>query len=174
MRTRSLLVVAACAALAAPLTGCAAGGGQPSNVITVSSSQCGGSWHLSGPGWHTLQISNQGTTGAEIDLTDPANGAVYAEIENTGPGTVNPINIDFGSGKYALVCLFSDASPLKGVTVTVPGHATGTPAVLPVTYNDLTPPAKTYQAETETALKVLAPETAGSLCHRPGGASDAR
>jgi iron uptake system component EfeO len=160
MRTRSLLVVAACAALAAALTGCGAGGGQPSNVITVSSSQCGGSWHLSGPGWHTLQISNQGTTGAEIDLTDPVNGAVYAEIENTGPGTVNPIDIDFGSGKYALLCLFNDFSPLLGSTVTVAGHATGTPAVLPITYNELIPIAKTYAAEEETAIKVMASETA--------------
>ncbi|MFY9649150.1 imelysin family protein [Trebonia sp.] len=149
----------------AALTACSSGGPgaagtQQPGVIDVSGSQCGGTWSVPGPGWHTIQISNQGTGGAEIDLDDPANGAVYAEIENTGPGTVNPISIDFGSGKYALVCLFSDASPLKGVTVTVPGHATGTPAVLPVTYNDLIPPAKTYQAETETALKVLAPETA--------------
>ena len=169
MRTRSLLVVAACAALAAPLTGCGAGGGQPSNVITVSSSQCGGSWHLSGPGWHTLQISNQGTTGAEIDLTDPANGAVYAEIENTGPGTVNPINIDFGSGKYALLCLFNDFSPLLGSTVTVAGHASGTPAVLPITYNELVPIAKTYAAEEETAIKVMASETATLAAAVRGG-----
>ncbi|MFY9846794.1 MAG: imelysin family protein [Trebonia sp.] len=149
----------------AALTACSSGGPgaagtQQPGVIDVSGSQCGGTWSVPGPGWHTIQISNQGTGGAEIDLDDPANGAVYAEIENTGPGTVNPISIDFGSGKYALVCLFSDASPLKGVTVTVPGHATGTPAVLPVTYNDLIPPAKACQAETETALKVLAPETA--------------
>ena len=103
------------AALAASLPACSSGGGQPSNVITVSSAECGGAWSVPGPGWHTIQISNQGTSGAEIDLVDPANGAVYAEIENTGPGTVNPIDIDFGSGKYALLCLFSDYSPLAGV-----------------------------------------------------------
>src|ERR1700677_5305480 len=100
MGTRRLRVAAQLAAigaaLGASLTACSSGGGKPSNVIAVSSSQCGGTWSLSGPGWHTIQISNQGTTGAEIDLVDPANGAVYAEIENTGPGTVNPIDIDFG------------------------------------------------------------------------------
>jgi iron uptake system component EfeO len=156
-------VLAAVAVLATALTACGSGGSpgaQTPNVIDVSGSQCGGAWSLSGPGWHTIQISNQGTGGAEIDLVDPANGAVYAEIENTGPGTVNPITIDFGSGKYALLCLFADASPVQGATVTVAGHAAGTPAVLPVTYNDLIPPAKAYQAETEAALKVLAPETA--------------
>jgi len=158
-----LAVLAAVAVLATALTACGSGGSpgaQTPNVIDVSGSQCGGAWSLSGPGWHTIQISNQGTGGAEIDLVDPANGAVYAEIENTGPGTVNPITIDFGSGKYALLCLFADASPVQGATVTVAGHAAGTPAVLPVTYNDLIPPAKAYQAETEAALKVLAPETA--------------
>jgi iron uptake system component EfeO len=167
MRSRRLLAPVAAAtalsALAVALTACSSGGSpgaQSSNVIDVSADQCGGGWSVAGPGWHTIQISNQGTGGAEIDLVDPANGAVYAEIENTGPGTVNPITIDFGSGKYALVCLFSDASPLQGATVTVPGHASGTPAVLPVTYNDLIPLAKTYQAETEAGLKVLAPETA--------------
>src|ERR1700734_572034 len=134
------------AALAASLTACSSGGGRPSNVITVSSAQCGGTWSVSGPGWHTIQISNQGTTGAEIDLVDPADGAVYAEIENTGPATVNPITIDFGSGKYALLCLFTDYNPLEGTTVTVAGHASGTPAVLPVTYNDLIPLAKAYAA----------------------------
>jgi iron uptake system component EfeO len=172
MRHRRLLATACAtltAGLAASLTGCSSSAAQPPDVITVSSNQCGGTWSVAGPGWHTIQINNQGTSGAEIDLVDPANGAVYAEIENTGPGTVNPITIDFGSGKYALLCLFSDFSPLRGATVTVAGDASGTPAVLPVTYNDLIPPAKTYQAETETALKVLAPETAALTAAVRGG-----
>jgi iron uptake system component EfeO len=178
MRSRRVLAPVAAGAVltvfAAALTACSSGGqgaegAQSSTVIDVSASQCGAAWSVPGPGWHTIQVSNQGTEGAEIDLVDPANGAVYAEIENTGPGTVNPISIDFGSGKYALVCLFSDASPLQGATVTVPGHASGTPAVLPVTYNDLIPFAKTYQAETEAALKVLAPETATLAAAVRGG-----
>ena len=179
MRTRRLLApvgagaaLTALTALAVALTACSSGGGQGaplSNVIDVSTNQCGGTWSVPGPGTHTIQISNQGTGGAEIDLVDPATGAVYYEIENTGPGTVNPITIDFGSGKYALVCLFEDFSPLQGVTVTVPGHASGTPATLPVTYNDLIPLAKTYQAETEAALKVLAPETATLAAAVRGG-----
>ena len=65
---------------------------------------------MPGPGWHTFQISNQGTTGGEIDLVDPANGAVYAEIENTGPGTINPMRLDFGSGRYAFLCLFKTST----------------------------------------------------------------
>jgi iron uptake system component EfeO len=163
MRISRLLTAGACAALSAvSLAACSSGSAthQPSNLIYVSSSQCGTTWSVPGPGWHTLNISNQDTEGAEIYLTDPANGAVYAEIDNSGPNTVNPLTIDFGSGKYALLCEFSDYNPMQGVTVTVPGHAVGTAAVLPVTSNDLIPLAKTYQAEEETALKVLAPETA--------------
>ena len=40
------------------------------------------------------------------------------------------------------------------------GHAKGTPAILPVTYNDTIPYAKKYQAYAEAGLKVLARETA--------------
>jgi iron uptake system component EfeO len=180
MRTRRLLALAAAVSgvtLAAALSGCSSGRTtqQPSNLIYVSSTQCGTSWSVPGPGWHTLEISNQDTNGAEIYLTDPANGAVYAEIDNSGPNTVNPLTIDFGSGKYALLCEFSDYNPAQGVTVTVPGHAAGTPAVLPVTSNDLIPLAKTYQAEEEAALKVLAPETAAlAAAVRAGNLATAR
>jgi iron uptake system component EfeO len=176
MRHRRLLATAGAAlATLTTLAACSSGGagssggGQPANVIDVSSNQCGGAWSVPGPGWHTIQISNQGTSGAEIDLVDPANGAVYAEIENTGPSTVNPISIDFGSGKYALLCLFSDFNPLRGTTVTVAGHAAGTPAVLPVTYNDLIPYAKRYVTEEEAAIKVMASETATLAAAVRGG-----
>ena len=92
MGTRRLRVAAqlaaAAAALAASLAACSSGssgGGQPSDVITISSNQCGGAWRLAKPGWHTFEINNQGTGGAEVDLVDPANGAIYAEVENTRP-----------------------------------------------------------------------------------------
>jgi iron uptake system component EfeO len=170
MRHRRLLAAAGAAlATLTTLAACSSGGGQQSDVIDVSSAQCGGAWSVPGAGWHTIQISNQGVTGAEVDLVDPANGAVYYEIENTGPDTVNPISIDFGSGKYALLCLFSDSGPLQGTTVTVAGHATGTPAVLPVSYNDLIPLAKTYAAREEAALKVLASQTATLAAAVRGG-----
>jgi iron uptake system EfeUOB component EfeO/EfeM len=163
MRHRRLLA-AACATLAAGLTAalaaCSSSPAQPASLITVDSNRCGGTWSVPSPGWHTIQVSNQGTTGAEIDLVDPASGAVYAEIENTGPGTVNTMRIDFGSGRYALVCLFQDFSPLQGATVTVAGHATGTKAIMPVTYNDLIPYAKKYVPLEEAAIKVLARDTA--------------
>jgi iron uptake system component EfeO len=151
------------------LTACGGSGGTPATAaaastapagaISVSESGCGGTWHLARPGWHTFQVYNAGTAGADIDLINPANGAEYAEIESSGPGTTTPMSLDVGSGKYAFLCQFQDFDPLTGPTVTVAGHAKGTPAILPITYNDLNPLAKKYQAELESGLKVLAGET---------------
>jgi iron uptake system EfeUOB component EfeO/EfeM len=169
MRHRRLMAVACpvliCTVLAAGLTACGGSAAQPAaaqsaDVITVDSNQCGGAWQVPGPGWHTFQIVNESTGGGEIDLTDPANGAIYAEIENTGPNTVTPMTLDLGSGTYAFLCLFSDFNPQQGVRVTVPGHAKGTPAIVPVTYDETIPYAKKYQAYTEAGLKVLARKTA--------------
>lgn len=164
MLTRRLLTKAACTfasvALAGAVAACgASGGGQPANMITVSDNQCGGTWHVASPGWHTFQINNQGVNGAEIDLTDPATGAVYDEIENSGPGTITPMALDVGSGKYAFLCLFSDSNPQVGPTVTVAGDVKGAQAVLPITYNELIQVAKNYQGVLEAGIKVLAGET---------------
>ena len=106
MRPRRLLAAASAAlaaGLAAGLTACGASPAKPSNVITVSSNQCGGGWSVPGPGWHTFEIDNQSTGGGEIDLINPANGAIYAEVENTGPGTVAPMRVNLGSGTGAVV-----------------------------------------------------------------------
>jgi iron uptake system EfeUOB component EfeO/EfeM len=164
-RTVLARTVLACTVLAVGLAACASGAAQPpaaqsADVITVSGNQCGGAWQVPGPGWHTFEIDNQGTDGAEVDLTDPANGAIYAEIENTGPGTTTPMTLNLGSGTYAFVCLFGDSNPLAGVRVTVPGNAKGTQAIVPVTYNDTIPYAKKYQAYALAGLKVLSGKTA--------------
>ncbi len=146
--------------LAASISACSSGAAQSPNLITVSSNQCGGQWSVPGPGWHTFQIDNQSTGGGEIDLIDPANGAIYAEVENTGPGTVTPMRLNLGSGTYAFMCNFNDFNTQVGAKVTVGGHAKGTPAILPVSYNETIPYAKKYQAYAEAGLKVLARETA--------------
>jgi iron uptake system EfeUOB component EfeO/EfeM len=153
-------LAAAGAALAASLAACSSGSTQPSNLITVSSQQCGGEWHLPGPGPHTFEIYNQDPNGAEIDLTDPANGAVYAELENSGPGTTNALTVDVGSGRYAFVCLFDDSNPLQGAVVTVPGQVAGATAIAPITDINIIPLAKEYQAYAEAGLKVLSRQTA--------------
>jgi iron uptake system component EfeO len=157
---RTVLTAGLTAGLAAGLSACSSGAAQQPDLIMVSSNQCGGQWSVPGPGWHTFQIDNQSTGGGEIDLIDPANDAIYAEVENTGPGTITPMRLNLGSGTYAFMCNFNDFNTQVGAKVTVGGHAKGTPAVLPVSYNQTIPYAKKYQAYAEAGLKVLARETA--------------
>jgi iron uptake system component EfeO len=162
MRTGRLLAAAASAALVAAITAC---GGAPaatsssSIAISFNDGSCGGAWHLAGPGWHTFEVTNEADYGAEVDLTDPANGAVYDELQNIGPDTTAPMSLDVGSGKYAFLCEVEDFSPVTGPTVTVSGHKAGQAAILPITYNDLYPLAKDYANYTEAGLQVLAGET---------------
>ena len=162
MRTRRLLAAAAGLAVATAVTAC---GSSPSprsassTAISFNDASCGGAWHLASPGWHTFEITNKADYGAEVDLTNPANGAVYDELQNIGPSTTAPMSLDVGSGKYAFLCEVQDFDPVKGPTVTVGGHAAGARAILPVTYNDLYPLAKEYAKHTEAGLQVLAKQT---------------
>ena len=43
-----------------------------------------------------FEITNRAENGAEVDLTNPANGAIYDELENIGPGTTAPMALDVG------------------------------------------------------------------------------
>jgi iron uptake system component EfeO len=163
MRTAGVLAAAVSAALAATVTACGASraaSSASSTALSFTDGSCGGGWHLARPGWHTFEITNEADYGAEIDLTNPANGAVYDELQNIGPGTTAPMSLNVGSGKYAFLCQVEDFDPVSGPTVTVGGHVAGTRAILPVTYDDLYPLAKQYAQYTEAGLRVLAGETA--------------
>ena len=172
---RAAAVAALAAALTAGVAACgsstpaARSSGQSSTVIAFNDAQCGPTWHVSSPGWHTFEVENQAENGAEVDLIDPANGAVYDELENTGPGTTTSMSLDVGSGKYAFLCEVQDFDPVTGPTVTVAGHAKGTAAILPVTYNELYPLAKDDQKETMAGIKVLAKETTTLAADVSGG-----
>jgi len=162
MRTGRLLAVVVGAAAAAAVTACSSS--QPprsSSTIAISfnDASCGDTWHLASPGWHTFEITNEADYGGEVDLTDPANGAVYDELQNIGPDTTAPMSLDVGSGKYAFLCEVQDFDPVKGPSVTVRGHVAGARAILPVTYNELYPLAKEYAKHTEAGLQVLARQT---------------
>ena len=174
MRTRRLLAASAAAAAvgAALLTGCGSSpsaASSSSTAISFNDASCGGTWHLAKPGWHTFEITNQADYGAEVDLTNPASGAVYDELQNIGPGTTAPMSLNVGSGKYAFLCEVEDFNPVAGPTVTVAGHQAGTRTVLPITYNDLYPLAKEYAKYTEAGLQVLAGQTSTLATDVRGG-----
>jgi iron uptake system component EfeO len=126
----------------------------------VTTASCGGHWQLAKPGWHTFRIRNSSTEAAEVNLINPATGAIYAEVEALGPNTTRPMRLDVGSGRYAFRCLLEDTDGFTGPPVRVAGHAPGAPAVLPVTQNDLVAPARQYHAYVTAGLRVLVSQTA--------------
>jgi iron uptake system component EfeO len=139
---------------AAPVDGAAGG-----NVLTVSLTACGTGWRHPTPGLQTLQIHNAWPGGAvEVSLISASTGAVYARVENLGPDTTQPMQVDVGSGTYAFQCsgIFTpDYTPLVGRTIVVPGHVRGGVGILPVNYSDLqtvTDEARAYVAAGLTAL----------------------
>jgi iron uptake system component EfeO len=156
MRKTSLLTIALLAATAS-LSAC--GSADASHAISFNSATCGGTWTLAKPGWHTFELHNANNVGGEIDLIDPRTGGIYAEVDQLGPGTTQTMSLDIGSGSYAFRCLFDDAVPMTGSTVTVLGHVKGFAATVPVTYNDLVEPEKEYQAYVEAGLKTLVVQT---------------
>jgi iron uptake system component EfeO len=154
---RAALRAALAAALAttAGVTGACSGGGAPADLISVSNGGCGGSWQLAAPGWYTFQVHNAAAENADVDLVNPATGAVYAEVEALGPGTTSPMRLNVGSGSYAFRCLFEDFDPLTGPTVKVGGHSRGSPAILPVTSADLIAPSLAYHGWVAAGLATL-------------------
>ena len=151
---RRAALIAALAMSAGVLAACS-GSAPSADLVSVSNGGCGDSWHLTAPGWHTFQVYNSAAEAAEVDLVDPANGAIYAEVAGLGPATSSPMRLNVGSGSYAFRCLFEDSDPITGPTSVVGGHASGTPAILPVTSNDLLGPARQYHAYVAAGLNTL-------------------
>ncbi len=157
------------------LTACASGPSTASSVISISNGGCGPAWHLARPGWHIFQIRNGAIGAAEVDLINPANGAIYAEVEAVGPGTTDPMPVDVGSGSYAFRCLIEDTDAITGPTVTVGGRLRGAKAILPVTSNDLIAPAKQYHAYVAAGLNSLVTQAdALAVAVRSGNLNAAR
>ncbi len=167
---RCAALIAVLAMVAGVLAACSGGSAPgPADQVSVSNGGCGAGWHLAGPGWHTFQVYNAAAEGGEVDLIDPANGAIYAEIEDLGPSTSSPMRLDVGSGSYAFRCLFEDYDPITGPTVVVAGHTGGTPAILPVTSNDLITRGHEYHAYVTAGLDTLAGQTAALAADVRGG-----
>jgi iron uptake system EfeUOB component EfeO/EfeM len=161
-RGASLTAAAALAVtLAVTLAGCSTSAATTgtAGAISVTTGACGGRWHLAAPGWHTFTITNASSEAAEVYLINPASNAIYGEVAAMGPGTSQPMRLKVGSGTYAFQCILEDTDPIVGPSVTVPGHAAGSPGVLPVTDNDLLEPARQYHAYVTAGLTVLVSQT---------------
>jgi iron uptake system component EfeO len=153
-RSAAWLITGALAAVS--LAACGSGASSsPAGEISISTGGCGASWHLAKPGWHTFQIHNSASSAAEVELINPANGAVYEEVEGLGAGTTDPMRLDVGSGAYAFRCLIEDTDAITGPTEKVPGHTRGAAAILPVTDDDLLAPASEYHKYVTAGLVTL-------------------
>ena len=138
---------------------CACGSQHAANQIMVSTGACGTGWQHPKPGMHTFEVYNGGTAGAEVDLINPANGAIYGEVEALGPQTTRPMRVDIGSGNYAFRCLIADTDPITGPVTRIAGHVAGSPAIIPVTNDDMLAPASEYHAYVTAGLVVLTRQT---------------
>jgi iron uptake system component EfeO len=156
-RARSAVWLSIGALAVIPLAACGSGGASSSSAgeISITTGGCGGSWQLAAPGWHTFQIHNSASDAAEVELINPANGAVYDDIENLGADTTDPMRINVGSGSYAFRCLIEDTDAITGPTEKVPGHTRGAAAILPVTDDDLLTPASEYHKYVTAGLVTL-------------------
>jgi iron uptake system EfeUOB component EfeO/EfeM len=159
-RPQVLVLFAAVALATALLSACGTvSKASATGAIGFNSNSCGTGWTHPKTGQQTLRLYNGATAGAEVDLIDPADGAIYAEADDIGPGTTTSMQVDLGSGKYAFRCLIEDTDAITGPTVRLGGHVKGERAVLPVTSNDLLEPARQYQAYVTAGLQVLADQT---------------
>jgi iron uptake system component EfeO len=179
--SRQLATCVAAVAAVASVAGCAATMAGPvstsainspqSVLITISPGACGGGWLHPRTGPQTFQLHNVSTSAAEVYLINPLQGSldsdsasapVYAEVEDLGPGTTAPMQVNVGSGAYAFECELQRFGTIIGPIVRVPGVAKGTPGVLSVTFNDLIgspndplAPASAYRTYLAQHLTVL-------------------
>ncbi|NEA56191.1 EfeM/EfeO family lipoprotein [Streptomyces sp. SID13666] len=135
--------------------------GLPHTSVEVSRSSCGQGWVHPQPGTQVFDLRNTSSGAAEVDLLDPATGAVYGEVEGLAPGTTRPMRVLLGNGTYAFKCLPDDADAVTGPTVRVSGgSAARGPAAVPVTAHDLIPPTLAYQQWIQAGTVELAERTA--------------
>jgi iron uptake system component EfeO len=155
----------ASAAIAVLLSGCSSGSGPTprpipgADVISVSAAACGTGWRHPAAGVQTLQIHNASTSTVEIQLENPSNGAVYAQVEGIGPGTTRSMPVDLGSGQYSFSCSGLNYGTRVGPVIQVPGRIRGGSPVLALTQdqvNSITAQAHAYVAD---GLARLVPQT---------------
>ena len=137
------------------------------NVINVSASSCGTGWQHPTVGVQTLQINNTSTVTVEVQLVDPANGGVYAQIEGIGPNTTRSIPVNVGSGQYSFVCSGSNYGTLTGPVIQIPGRVSGGVAILPLNLDQLNSITAQAHAYVANGLAALGAADRRARCRHP-------
>ena len=128
------------------------------NVISVSASACGTGWRHPVAGAQILQIHNASTATVEVQFDNPANGAVYAQVEGIGPGTTRSMPVDIGSGQYSFSCSGLNYGVRTGPVIQIPGKVRGGSAILPLTQLQLNSVTNQAQAYVTSGLAALVPQ----------------
>jgi iron uptake system component EfeO len=129
-------------------------------AIEAAVTGCGTGWARPHAGGQVLTLRNDGATAAGVMLIDPASGAVYAEVEGLGPGVTRQLRLDLGGGTYAFRCQDeAGGDPVTGPPTRIAGPGGGSPAIVPVTANDLYAPARAYGKYVEAGLDRLTAKT---------------
>jgi iron uptake system component EfeO len=157
--------VACAVALSGALIAGCGGGGRSAATATASVSRvkltvsrCGGAWRAEHGGQANIAVANGYTEAAEVYLANARTGALYDEIEGLAPGAVSTLSGTLGTGSYRLQCYTEENNAWLGPVVRVVNsdrHAALTPGLIPVTFAELVPPAKAYQAWVTSRLPVL-------------------
>jgi iron uptake system component EfeO len=131
-------------------------------AVSVGTDSCGTGWPADGAsarsGAQAFRFTNTSVGGVDVQLEDPASGAVFLEVEGLGAGASQTYRVRLDAGKYRFRCLPADSDTIMGSTVTVTGSAhveDATPGVVPVTRNDLIPASQAYGKWIEGRLPVL-------------------
>jgi iron uptake system component EfeO len=172
---------AAASPTAASASESAHGSTAPPIDVTLSRSDCAPEWTASKGGQVTFAMRNTTIAGADAYLENAATGAVYAEFEALGSGASIDRTVVIGDGTYKFECFPEDEDAVEGKQVDIAGSSqtTGlTPAVMPVTNNDMIPVVKAYAAWVDSQLPTLLSDSqalnaavaAGDLGSGPAGA----
>ena len=157
------------------LSGCSASSSAPkpaapeANVITVSAKACGTGWQHPIAGPQTLLIHNSSSTVVEVQLVNSTNGAVYAQVENMGPGTTRSMPVNIGSGQYSFSCTGMDYAIPNGAVVQVPGRISGGSAILPLGPEQLNSITAQAHAYVVSGLAALVSQTSALVADIRGG-----
>jgi iron uptake system component EfeO len=148
------------------LSGCAGTSTAPKadaalrNGLIVSAKVCGTGWRHPSARLQTLQIHNAWTGALEVSLIGASTGAVYARVEDLGPGTTQLMQVDIGSGAYAFDCSGVNYAELIGHTIVIPGRVRGGVGIPPVTYSEMITATEESRAYITHGLAAVAQQAA--------------
>ncbi|WP_231607719.1 EfeM/EfeO family lipoprotein [Streptacidiphilus albus] len=129
--------------------------GLPHTTVHISADDCGAGWTSPHTGLQVFDFSNDGALPVDAYIETRPAGAVLGEVESLGVATTRPVVVRLAAGSYAFQCLPEDGDAVLGPTVRVVGSGGGSPAVVPVTQQDLIPPTIAYQKWVAAQLPTL-------------------